>query len=25
VENLTMVGYTHLFLFLLRVGRGGKG
>jgi len=25
VENLTMVGKTHLFLFLLRVGGGGKG
>ncbi len=25
VENLTMVGNTHLFLFLLRVGRRGQG
>jgi hypothetical protein len=25
VENLTMVGKTHLFLFLLRVGRRGQG
>jgi hypothetical protein len=23
VENLTMVGYTHLSLFLLRIGGGG--